>query len=96
VISSCPSQGQSRSLAFYEFFQENYVLLPFLSICTIGGIALALQAAGSRAPGESRAWAEWGTLGLAVVAIGALLLWIPGLFLGLLLAKWVAKTRGLR
>jgi hypothetical protein len=122
TISSCPSQGQSMSLAFYEFFQQNYVLLPFLagvlmgigigglftrslltaglvatalSICTIAGIALAFQAAGSRAPGESRAWAEWGTLGIAVVAIGALLLWIPGLFLGLLLTKWVARTRAL-
>ena len=122
-ISSCPSQGQSTSLAFYEFLQENYVLLPFLvgvlmgigigglfarslltagivatvfSICTIGGIAFAFQAAGSRAPGESRAWAEWGTLGIAVVAIGALLLWIPGLFLGLLLTKWVARTRRLK
>ena len=93
--------SQSTSLAFYDFFQENYVLLPFLvgvlmgigigllfarslltagiaatvfSICTIGGIALAFQAAGRSAPGESRAWAEWGTLGIAVAAIGALLL----------------------
>ena len=122
-IRSCLSQGQSTSLAFYDFFQQNYVLLPFLvgllmgigiggllarslltagivatvlSICTIGGVALAFQAAGSRAPGESRAWAEWGTLGVAVMAIGALLLWIPGLFLGLLLIKWVARTRGLK
>jgi hypothetical protein len=59
-------------------------------------MAFAFQAAGSRAPGESRAWAEWGTLGIAVVAIGALLLWIPGLFLGLLLTKWVVRTRGLK
>jgi hypothetical protein len=121
-ISSCPSQGQSTSLAFYDFFQQNYVLLPFLvgvfmgigigglfarslltagiiatvfSISTIGGIAFAFQAAGSCAPGESRAWAEWGTLGLTVMAIGALLLWIPGLFLGLLLTKWVARVRRL-
>jgi hypothetical protein len=115
-ISSCPSQGQSTSLAFYEFFQENYVLLPLLvgmlmgigigglfarsllaagivatvfGVCTIGGVAFAFHAAGSRAPGDSRAWAEWGTLGIALVAIRAMLLWIPGLFLGLLLTKWV-------
>jgi hypothetical protein len=104
--SSCPSEGQSTSLAFYNFFQKNYILLPFLvgvlmgigivatvfSSCTIGGIAFAFQAASSLAPGESRAWAEWGTLGIAVMAIGALLLWIPGLFLGLLLTKWVARN----
>jgi hypothetical protein len=122
-IRSCPSQVQSTSVAFYNFFQKNYVLLPFLvgvlmgigigglfarslltagivatvfSSCTIGGIAFAFQAAGSLAPGESRAWAEWGTLGIAVMAIGALLLWIPGLFLGLLLTKCVARTRGFK
>jgi hypothetical protein len=121
-ISSCPSQGQSTSLAFYDFFQQNYVLLPFLvgvfmgigigglfarSLLTAGIVATALvsapsevltlrfKPAGSRAPGESRAWAEWGTLGLTVMAIGALLLWIPGLFLGLLLTKWVARVRRL-
>jgi hypothetical protein len=116
TIGSCPSHVQAASLAFYDFFAENYALLPLLagalmgvgigglfarsllaagivatvlSICTMGGIALAFHVAGGRAPGESRAWAEWGTLGFAVVAIKALLLWIPGLFLGLLLIKWL-------
>lgn len=120
-IASCLSTSQSASLAFYDFFATNYLLLPFLigvlmgigigglltmslsaasivaaivSVCTVIGIAMAIQTAGNQPPGETRAWAEWGTMGLAVIAIGALLLWIPGLFLGFLLIKWVAGTRG--
>lgn len=115
-IGSCYSQTQSISLALYEFFQKNYLLLPMLvgalmgigigglfarsllwggivaaifSICILGGLAVAFHAAGSRAPGESRAWAEWGTMVIGVMATRALLLWLPGLFLGLLLAKSV-------
>ena len=68
------------------------IIAAVFGICTIGGIALAFRAAGSLPPGESRGWAEWGTMGIAVVAIGALLLWIPGLFLGLLLTKWLRAS----
>jgi hypothetical protein len=51
-------------------------------VCTVVALMVAFQAAGNRPPGEARAWAEWGTMGLAVLCVGALLLWILGLFLG--------------
>jgi hypothetical protein len=69
------------------------IVAAVISICTIGGVVFVFQEAGSRAPGESRAWAEWGAMGIGVLAIRTLLLWIPGLFLGVLLTKWLRRQR---
>jgi hypothetical protein len=121
--STCPSQGQSLALALYDFFQKNYLLLPFLvgmvmgvgiggllvnslfwvsivaaaaGVSVIGGLVFAFNRVAVGAPGEARAWAEWGTLGIAVITISALLLWIPGLFLGFLLVKWFTRIENLK
>lgn len=65
------------------------IVTAVVAVGIAGTIALAFHTAANGPPGESRGWALFGLLHLSVYAIGALLLWIPGLFLGFALAKWV-------
>jgi hypothetical protein len=63
-------------------------------ICTVGALTVAFHAAGNRAPGEARAWAEWGTMGIAVLAVGALLLWVLGLAVGTAVTRLIRGRAG--
>jgi hypothetical protein len=65
-----------------------------VALCTLGGLVILFQVAGSGRPGEGRSWALFGIMGLAALSIGALLPWIPGFLLGFGLTKWVREREG--
>lgn len=74
---------------FVASFRLAGIVAAVLAVGTVGAIALAFQIASNGPPGESRGWTLFGLMALSVYAITGLLLWIPGLFLGFALTKWV-------